>query len=398
MKLLSKTSTTSSPHLLFQLITTTSFSLFLFLLLSQSGILLVQSGDVLDIFEEDVEGDNVEGPATAVLDLDPQKPRSSDVKEEAEAEQEKPRENIESGSDFENRQNQNEDSSAQLGGRSWWSFKGDQDSGLNFHSLITKRGFRLIEYSVETEDGYQLALHRVVPIEGYSESNYTSGRKPILLAHDIIGSSANWFVNSPDLLPKGAGGGENGTSGSNGTDSATTQATSTGGDGGGGGGGGNGTMAPICGDNLGFCLILSGKWDVWALNFRGNAYSRRSKNFSTWNPSFWAFSQDQFAAYDIPANIKYIQDITGQKKVAFVGHEISAAAMLGLLSEHTEFTPETVDPVVLMAPSVYLANAKSLLHFLQPYGAVALAAFPHEFQLQKLLSLLGLSACKGEVS
>ncbi len=55
--------------------------------------------------------------------------------------------------------------------------------------LIESRGFISETHYVKTNDEYILALHRIV-------SNVTK-TKPVLLQHGLLGSAADWLINSP---------------------------------------------------------------------------------------------------------------------------------------------------------------------------------------------------------
>ena len=70
--------------------------------------------------------------------------------------------------------------------------------------------------------------------------------------------------------------------------------------------------------SLGFMLADAG-FDVWLGNMRGNTYGKRHCYKSPTNEDFWNFSVDHVGAYDIPAMIDRIRNITGQDKIFFIG-------------------------------------------------------------------------------
>lgn len=119
----------------------------------------------------------------------------------------------------------------------------DPDVGLSIEELIRSRGFDVEVHNVLTKDGYILTLHRLVdskenlglPEEYY---HYSTVKKPVLIQHGIFSSSIEFLINSPFL------------------ESNNSKA----------------------GDNLGFGLHLTGQYDVWLGNTRGNFYSKKHIN------------------------------------------------------------------------------------------------------------------------
>src|SRR5699024_10786231 len=118
-----------------------------------------------------------------------------------------------------------------------------------------------------------LTLHRVV------SRNQTAAqqRKPIILQHGLFGSAELFLVNSPHLH----------------------------------------TNDSKYGDTLGFALMLTGRYDVWLPNSRGNGHSQTHVRLLPGDDRFWAFSFDQMAQYDLPAVIDYVRKATNRSKVAY---------------------------------------------------------------------------------
>jgi lysosomal acid lipase/cholesteryl ester hydrolase len=60
--------------------------------------------------------------------------------------------------------------------------------------LIIKYGYPVETHTVLTADGYFLTLHRIP----HGRSNITQHRRPVILQHGILSSSADWVILGPD--------------------------------------------------------------------------------------------------------------------------------------------------------------------------------------------------------
>jgi lysosomal acid lipase/cholesteryl ester hydrolase len=100
---------------------------------------------------------------------------------------------------------------------------------------------------VVTDDGYILALHRIInPLSSEPKSQ----SKPILLQHGLLGSSADFLINTPQLS------------------SYDNQIYN------------DIEINAEVGNNLGFVLSSNG-WDVFLSNSRGNTYSTNHTKLKT---------------------------------------------------------------------------------------------------------------------
>ena len=203
------------------------------------------------------------------------------------------------------------------------SYPVDPDEKADFATLVRNAGFQLEAYHATTEDGYILTIHRIVP-KGHSVAHdvaYTKARKPVLIFHGLSSSADNFFLTS------------HGWSGRN--------------------------ASSKCGDNIAYCLVESGHYDVWLGNNRGNGYSMKHTKLNTSQAEFWHFSMDQISKYDLPTTIDLVLNKTGHKQIGYIGHSQGCAIMFGLLSEHPEKYSEIIQPFIAWAPGVYIHNVKS---------------------------------------
>ena len=193
------------------------------------------------------------------------------------------------------------------------------DVTILFKKLISNYGFQLLEYTILTDDGYLLTLHRVVPLD-YVENVYNLKRKPVILQHGVFGSSNNFFLN--------------GHPGAN-------------------------FSGEDCGNNFGFCLIASGRYDVWSANSRANGYSNGYIDKSRWH-NYWEYSFDQMAQYDLPATIDFIRKTTGHSKVGYVGHSQGTVSMFALLVSKFGYKYRNIiQPFIAWGPPAYIYNMTS---------------------------------------
>lgn len=130
--------------------------------------------------------------------------------------------------------------------------------------LIKNAGYRGSAYRVETPDnGWLLKLHRVYP------KRKMPGTIPVMLMHGL-------FVGSFDYL--------------------------------------------ILGRNkaLGY-LLADNNFDVFLGNSRGNRHATVNKQKAN-HSTLWNFSFNEIGCYDVAAMIDYILNLTGAKRLFYVGH------------------------------------------------------------------------------
>lgn len=184
----------------------------------------------------------------------------------------------------------------------------------SFEQICAVHGFRSESHLVKTEDGFQLTLHRINPEDNGFEPN----GKCVYFQHGLLMASDVWCV----MLNKD--------------------------------------------DNIPFRLCELG-YDVYLGNNRGNKYSCKHAHLLPSDKEFWNFSIDEFALYDIPANINYILDLKGVSSLIYVGFSQGTSQILSSISINHDLN-EKISKLVLISPATTpkkLSNwlINSIVHF-----------------------------------
>ena len=166
--------------------------------------------------------------------------------------------------------------------------------------LIDKAGYKGEVHEVQTEDGYFLRMHRVLPM--------TENRKnfPTFLQHGLFATSADFILTGPKIA-------------------------------------------------LAYLLADEG-YDVWMGNVRGNKHSKFHRKYPPNSKQFWDFSWHEMGFFDLPAMIDFILKETKAPKVAYVGHSQGSAMFLVMLSTRPEYNEKIVQ-AHLLSPASFLANS-----------------------------------------
>lgn len=176
--------------------------------------------------------------------------------------------------------------------------------------LIKSDGYDGESHEVETEDGYLLKVHRVLP------QGQTNLKLPVLLMHGLFATSADYLLTGVKT-----------------------------------------SLAYLLADN---------GYDVWMGNARGNKYSTKHKTFSTESGEFWNFGWHEIGFYDLPATIDHLLNVSKASKVFCVGHSQGSTSLLVLLSTRPKFNQKIIE-AHLMAPAAYMKNFDvTLSQFLFP--------------------------------
>jgi len=164
---------------------------------------------------------------------------------------------------------------------------------------------------VTTPDGYILAMFRINGLQ--AEGQAPRGKKVIYFQHGILDSADCWVAHKS-------------------------------------------TVAPA------FQAARAG-YDVWLGNSRGNKYSKGHQG-SPSNYDRWNFDWEEMGDLDITTEIDYALRVTGEKKLAYIGHSQGTTQMFYALSHNEDFFAQRVSVFIALGPVMQLTHCKSsLIHF-----------------------------------
>lgn len=206
----------------------------------------------------------------------------------------------------------------------------------DFVAICEFHGYQAEEHVVQTNDGFLLGVHRILPknpnnqledgdgistpappymagnLEVYSSppkrgskpnvSSKLAPRPVVYLHHGLLMNSEVWVVN---------------------TDAKKS---------------------------IAFALVDLG-FDVWLGNNRGNKYSRKHMKYNIESRDFWNFCLDDFALFDIPDTIDYILSVTKQKNLSYIGFSQGSAQAFASLAIRPPLN-DKVNLFIAVAPAM----------------------------------------------
>ncbi|KAG6457964.1 lipase 3-like [Manduca sexta] len=188
--------------------------------------------------------------------------------------------------------------------------EGSREEGMPAPHMITAHGYRVQSYTILTQDGFLLTLHRVMA----GDIEARSRNKIALLHHGLFGSSDDWLIL------------------------------------------GKGRALPY--------LLSAAGYDVWLANARGNKYSRAHINRTVDEVGFWNFSWHEIGLYDLSAVIDYVVGVSSKNtEIHFIGHALGATSLLVLLSVAPKYN-DILKSATFLAPLVYMYHVEGPLKIL----------------------------------
>ncbi|OXU27167.1 hypothetical protein TSAR_005920 [Trichomalopsis sarcophagae] len=156
----------------------------------------------------------------------------------------------------------------------------------DINAILSSNGFYGVEeHFVETEDGYNLTLHRI--IRNDKEPSESTGNGVVFIQHGLLLSSDAYVLQNRKK-------------------------------------------------NLVYTLVEN-NYDVWLGNARGNSYSRSHSSYNTNESAFWDFSFHEIGVQDLRHSIDYVLKKTKSPYLNFIGYSIGATESYVLISKYPEF-------------------------------------------------------------
>eukprot|EP00824_Muranothrix_gubernata_P018388 TRINITY_DN37396_c0_g1_i1.p1 TRINITY_DN37396_c0_g1~~TRINITY_DN37396_c0_g1_i1.p1 ORF type:complete len:427 (-),score=82.87 TRINITY_DN37396_c0_g1_i1:11-1264(-) len=195
----------------------------------------------------------------------------------------------------------------------------ESDCGLDTLGLIRSKGYPAEKHQVTTADGYILTMHRIPP--------KSKGASVVFLQHGLLDASHTWVFNMPD-------------------------------------------------QSLGFILHDHG-YDVWLGNSRGNTYSLGHVYGEDYVDTYdyWRFSWDEMVMYDLPAQLEFALEATGQEDLVYIGHSQGTVQGFAGFSSN-EALAKRVRLFVAIAPVAYVSGDTNIF-----FKALADLRFPEILKL-----------------
>ncbi|KAL1489302.1 hypothetical protein ABEB36_014225 [Hypothenemus hampei] len=154
-------------------------------------------------------------------------------------------------------------------------------------------------------------------------------------------------------------------------------------------------------NSIGFLLVESG-FDVYLMASRGNTYSTAHEYFSTDSVEYWDFGFDEVGRYDIPCNIDYVKNLTGNSNVSFIGHSQGGTSFVTFAATRPEYL-KSITSAHLFAPVVYMDYSRLPFFSVIKNNQMTLEAVVTNLGLNKgvftynpIITVLGMIFCNIE--
>ena len=100
---------------------------------------------------------------------------------------------------------------------------------------------------------------------------------------------------------------------------------------------------------------------MWLGNNRGSLYGRKHETLKPDkkedSKKFFDYSFFELGKYDLPAQVDYVLEQTGQQKITYLGHSQGTTQMFTALSEEFGDIEDKVNLFIALAPITHLAGS-----------------------------------------
>lgn len=176
--------------------------------------------------------------------------------------------------------------------------------------VINESGYRGDFYSIETDDGYIVGVHRI-----QSKSSMNSTRYPVFIMHGFLTTPISFLITGIE-------------------------------------------------NSLPFILADNG-YDVFLGSRRGTKFSTSHRNLSVESKEFWNFDWHEIGLYDLKAMIDFTLEVTNTTKCFFIGYSQGNTELLVLLSSRPQYNNVIIQSHMMSCASTLL-NVHEMGTFLSP--------------------------------
>jgi pimeloyl-ACP methyl ester carboxylesterase len=181
----------------------------------------------------------------------------------------------------------------------------DPDQNRDAEELISSKGYPVEAHFVTTPDDFVLQVFRIP----------RPGSPVVFLQHGVLDSADTWILNYAN-------------------------------------------------NSLAFMMFDAG-FDVWLGNSRGNKYSTNNTRLPSccwpFNGAFWDWDWDAMAQYDVPSQVNYVLESSGQEKLIFVGHSQGTTQAFANFATPSWTIADKISLFVGLAPVAHVYNTMSPL-------------------------------------
>uniref|UniRef100_A0A6T5UG70 Partial AB-hydrolase lipase domain-containing protein n=1 Tax=Lankesteria abbotti TaxID=340204 RepID=A0A6T5UG70_9APIC len=219
--------------------------------------------------------------------------------------------------------------------------------------ILASVGIAVEEFSVETEDGFHLVLHRLC----HSDENPKTENVPVVLKEMFSAANSDiCFVK--DVAPQPPNGNLSYSSNVSRESDFDPSGEPV-------------CLRPpvlmfhglmmssevfICNPHISLAIFLFYQgYDIWLGNNRGNKYSWRHRDYKRNDTRYWDFSIDEFSHFDVPASVDKVLAVTRWQSLIYIGFSNGTAQMFAALATQKDLNRK-LSVFVSLAPACKLQS------------------------------------------